>query len=106
MELSTAIKLNVFLLDLSGRKTLHFRKNDLRESSQLEKQFKLLASSALSEGCYIGLAVVDMELVCISAYYKEQTSSCNSSISSDSSGIEEMGLSLIKPMIRGRVLFF
>lgn len=88
--------------DLSGRKALHFRKNDSCELPPPEKQFQLVASTASSEGCYIGLAVIATELICISAYYNEQTSSCNSSISSDCSSIEEIGLSLIKPMIRGR----
>lgn len=86
----------------SNRKTLHYGKNDHWESCQQENQFQLLASTVLSEGCYIGLAVVATELVCISAYYSDQTVSCNSSFSSDSSSIDEMALSFIKPMIRGR----
>ena len=88
----------------SSRKALNFHKNELRESCEKEKQFELLASTALSEGCYIGLAVIATELVCISVYCNEQIPCCNLSVSSDSSCADEMGLSLIKPMIRGILL--
>jgi hypothetical protein len=77
--------------------TLQFSKPSIPNS---ESQFKLLAGTAVSDGCYVGIAVIASEVVCISAYYNEQTPSCSSSISSDSSN-DEMGLSLIKPMIRG-----
>ena len=68
-----------------------------------ENQFQLLAGTAVSEGCYVGIAVIASEVVCITAYYEDQTSICGSSISSDtSSTADDLGLSLIKPMIRGK----
>ena len=71
--------------------------------TDLENQFKLLASTTMSEGCYVGIAVIASEVVCISAYYNENMASCSSSVSSDSSSsTDDMGLSLIKPMIRGK----
>lgn len=71
-------------------------------NSVSENHFQLLASAAVSDGCYVGIAVITSEVVCISAYYNEQTiTSCGSSVSSDTSSTDDMGLSLIKPMIRG-----
>ena len=83
----------------SRKKALKFSKPSIPGS---EYQFKLLAGTAVSDGCYVGVAVIASEVVCISAYCNEQTPSCSSSVSSDSSSADDLGLSLIKPMIRGR----
>lgn len=88
-----------YMKDHSRKKALQFPKTSISGS---ENQFKLLASTAVSDGCYVGIAVIASEVVCISAYYNEQTPSCSLSESSDSSSNDDMGLSLIKPMIRGR----
>ena len=88
-----------WMKDHSRKKTLQFSKPSIPGS---ENQFKLLASTAVSDGCYVGVAVIASEVVCISAYCNEQMPSCSSSVSSDSSSADDMGLSLIKPMIRGR----
>ena len=87
------------ILDHSRKKALQFPKTSISGS---ENQFKLLASTAVSDGCYVGIAVIASEVVCISVYYDEQTPSCSLSESSDSSSNDDMGLSLIKPMIRGK----
>ena len=91
-------------LEHSRKKSLQFSKTS---TSGSESQFKLLAGTAVSEGCYVGIAVIASEVVCISVYYNEQMPCSNLSVSSDSSSNDDMGLSLIKPMIRGkRVQYF